>query len=48
MIFMFQNVISQSEHKFASENLRRNKQKMSAGKKTIEEKQTILGKHATS
>ena len=48
MIFMFQNVICQSEDKFASENLRRNKQKMSAGKKTIEGKQTILGKHATS
>ena len=32
---------SQSEHKFALERLRRNKQKMSAGKKTIEEKQTI-------
>ena len=34
-IFMFQNIISQSEHKFTSE-------KMSAGKKTIKEKQTIL------
>ena len=30
---MFQNIISQSERKFASEHLRRNKQKMSAGKK---------------
>ena len=28
-IIMSQNVISQSEHKFASEHLRRNKQKMS-------------------
>ena len=42
IIFMFQNVISQSEDKFASEYLKRSKQKMSAGKKTIEEKQTIL------
>ena len=41
-IFMFQNIISQSEHKFTSEHLRRNKQKMSAGKKTIKEKQTML------
>ena len=41
-IFMFQNIISQSEHKFTSEHLKRNKQKMSAGKKTIKEKQTIL------
>ena len=39
---MFQNKISQSEHKFASEYLKRNKQKMSAGRKTIKEKQTIL------
>ena len=39
---MFQNIISQSEQKFASEHLRRNKQKMRTGKKTIEEKQTIL------
>ena len=39
---MFQNMISQSEHNFASEYLRRNKQKMSAGRKSIEEKQTIL------
>ena len=39
---MFQNIISGSEHKFASEHLKRNKQKMSAGKKTIEEKQSIL------
>ena len=38
---MFQNIISQSENKFASEYLRRNK-KMSAGKKTMQEKQTIL------
>ena len=35
---MFQNVISQSEHKFGLENLRRNKQKMSAVKKIMEEK----------
>ena len=42
IIFMFQNMISQSEHNFASEYLRRNKQKMSAGRKSIEEKQTIL------
>ena len=39
---MFQNIISQSEHKFSSEHLRRNKQKMSAEKKNIKEKQTIL------
>ena len=31
-----------SEHKFALEHFRRNKQKMSAGEKTTEEKQTIL------
>ena len=42
---MFQNTISQSEHKFSSEHLRRSKQKMSAGKKNIEEKQTILLKN---
>ena len=36
---MSQNMISQSEHKFASENLRRNK-KMST--ENIEEEQTIL------
>ena len=39
---MVQNIISGSEHKCASEHLRRNKQKMSAGKKTMEEKQAIL------
>ena len=39
-IFIFQNVIRQSEHKCVSKHLRKNKQKMSAGKKTIEEKQT--------
>ena len=39
---MVQNVISGNERKCASEHLRRNKQKMSAGKKTIEEKQSIL------
>ena len=42
---MFQNIISQSEHKFSSEHLRRSKQNMSAGKKNIEEKQTILLKN---
>ena len=36
------NIISGSELKCASEHLKRNKQKMSAGKKTLEEKQTIL------
>ena len=44
---MFQNIISQNEHKFASKHLRRNKHKMSAGKKTIEEKETTLLKYAT-
>ena len=39
---MFQNIISQCEHNFASEYLRRNNQKMSAGSKTIKEKQTII------
>ena len=39
---MFQNIISGSEHKYASEHLKRNKQKMSAGKKTTDEKRTIL------
>ena len=39
---MFQNIIIQSERKLASEHLRRNKQKMNAGKKTIEKGQTIL------
>ena len=39
---MFQNIISGSEHKCGSEYLRRNKQKMSAGKKTTDEKRTIL------
>ena len=33
---------SQSEHSFAAENLKRHKQKMNTGRKTIEEKQTIL------
>ena len=42
MLKMIQNIISGSEHKCASEKLRRKKQKMSTGKKTIEEKQTIL------
>ena len=46
---MVQNVISGNERKCASEHLRRNKQKMSAGKKTIEEKQTtFIGKCARS
>ena len=39
---MFQNIISGGEHKCSSEHLRRNKQKMNTGKKTLEEKQTIL------
>ena len=38
IIFMFQNIISVSEHKCAAEHLTRNKQNMGAGKKTIEEK----------
>ena len=42
IIFVFQNIISGSEHKCTSEHLRRNKQKMNARKKTIEEKQTII------
>ena len=44
IIFMFQNIISGSEHKCTSEHLRKKKKKkkVSAGKKTIEEKQTIL------
>ena len=42
MIFMFQNIISWSEHKCTSEHLRRKKQKMADGKKTIKEKQNIL------
>ena len=44
---MFQNIISQSEHLRASEHLKRNKQKMSAGKKAIEENY-FTGKYATS
>ena len=39
---MFQYIISRSEYNCALEHLRRNKQKISAEKKTIEEKQTIL------
>ena len=39
---MFQNKISQREYKFASEHLRRNKQEISVGWRTIEEKQTFL------
>ena len=43
IISIFHNTISQSENKFASEYLRSKKKKnMSAGKKTIQEKQTIL------
>ena len=42
IIFMVQNIISGIEHKSASEHLRMNKQKMSAVKKTMEEKQIIL------
>ena len=40
--FMVQNIISRSEHKCASEHLRRSKQKIISGKKAVEEKQTIL------
>ena len=39
---MFRNIISESEHRFASEHLRKNKHKMSDGKKTAEEQQAIL------
>ena len=39
---MVQYKISLSERKCASEHLRKNKQQVSARKKTIEEKQTIL------
>ena len=46
---MVQYIISPSELKCASEYLRRNKQKMSGGKKIIEEKQNyFIGKYATS
>ena len=41
--FLFQ-YISWRQHKCVSEHLRRNKYKMRAEKKTIEEKQTILFK----
>ena len=44
IIFLFQNIINGTEHKCSSEHLRRNKQKMSAEKKTIED----IGKYATS
>ena len=37
---MFQNIISQSQNKFGSEHLRKNKQNVRAGKKTLEKKQT--------
>ena len=40
--FMFRNIISENELRFASEHLRRSKHKMNDGKKTAEEKQTIL------
>ena len=39
---MFQYGISWSENKCTSEHLKGNKQKKSAGKKTIEEKQTVF------
>ena len=39
---MFQNLISLSEQNFALGHLRRHKERMSAERKTIEEKQTIL------
>ena len=39
---MVQNIISGSEHKRVSEHLRGNNQKISSGKKTIEEKQAML------
>ena len=39
---MFQNKISGTENKCTSEYLRRNKEKMRAGEKTLEQKQTIL------
>ena len=43
IIFMFQNIISGSEHKCTLEHLRKKKQtKNERRKKTIEEKQTIL------
>ena len=49
MLKMFQNIISGSEHKCASENLRRKKQKMNTGKKTIEEKTNhFIGKYAAT
>ena len=40
--FYVSKKISGSEHKCTSEHLRRNRQKISAGKKTIKEKHTIL------
>ena len=42
IIFMVQNVICGGKHKCASKHLGRNKQKISTGKKTIEEKQVTL------
>ena len=41
---MFQNIINGSEHKCALEHLRKNKQKMSAGKKTLEENKLFYWK----
>ena len=38
---------SQGEHSFAAENLKRDKQKMSTGRKTIEETNCFIGKYAT-
>ena len=38
----YENIISLSEHNFASEHLRRNKQKINAGRKRIEEKEIML------
>ena len=44
IIFMVQNIISRSEHNCGLKQSRRNKQKTSAGKKIIGQKQTILQK----
>ena len=45
---MVQNIISGIEHESASEHLRMNKQKMSAVKKTMEEKHYFIGEYAMS
>ena len=45
---MFQNIISQSEHKFESEHLRRNKQKDECRKENYRKKNYFVGKYATS